>query len=823
MARPRHQEQPMSRPLRFAGFELDRVARTLRRDGETLPLGARAFDVLAALVEQRGTLVTKEQLLVLAWPGLVVEEANVHVQVSALRKVLGAQSIATVAGLGYRFTLPVNDAPSSAPRHNLPAERSGFIGREAALADVEARLGKTRLLTLIGIGGTGKTRLAQRVASRVHADFPDGIWWVDLAPLETADALVSTVSQAAGYRLPAGAVPASETTALANYLHPLCVLLMFDNCEHLLDDVAALANALLCAAPRLKVLATSREALALEGESVLPVRPLALPGPDADPDTALQSEAVRLFVLRATAAAPGMALDTDQADTIVAICRRLDGIPLALELAAAQLKVVSPAQLLQLLQERFRLQAGARRSLPRQQTLQAVIEWSFGHLRPDEQELLLALSVCSGGCDLDAAAALADPAMSRATLIGTLSRLADQSLIDVRHGSNVARYELLETVRQFALERLHASGLAKQVRARHAAHFLQLAEDADRDSLAAGFGAQTLERLDRDRDNLLRAVDSCEADDPQAITTGLRLAAALRHYWPARGMLETGLRVCLAAVSRADSRPPDLFHSKAISATTQILWWTGRYEETRRWAETHAAVAARIDDQQGLSLALARLGSVARSMGRLEDARRHNAEALEVARRVGLASLQADAMYGLAAVATSCGRFDDAAKRFQEVIELRRQSGFGYGLAAALLHAAAVAARRMDGTQACSHLTELFKWLPRLDSRYITQNLVDVSAAAATAMRCWREATTLYAASTAQRERIGLPLHDLGQSQRSADLQLLRSEMGASDFENCWRDGLNVDHDDSIEIARRLVAGHSRVDGHGHVDRGSSA
>ena len=279
----------MTHDYRFGRFELRSLQRCVLGDGHPLELGARAFDVLLALVEQRGALLSKDALLDRCWPGLVVEEANVHVQISLLRKLFGAGAIATVAGLGYRFALAV-ECVGQAPAHNLPAARTPFIGREIELAEAEHRLQGTRLLTFTGIGGSGKTRLAIRLAERLLPLVVDGAWFIDLAPLDDASQVPLAVARALG--VAQGADSALEARLLER-LRERQALLIFDNCEQVPGGVAALADVLLGGAPRIKIVCTSRQALGLGGEMTLAVRPLALPAANADDAGIVAAESVR--------------------------------------------------------------------------------------------------------------------------------------------------------------------------------------------------------------------------------------------------------------------------------------------------------------------------------------------------------------------------------------------------------------------------------------------------------------------------------------------------------------------------------------------------
>lgn len=539
--------------LRLGEFELERASRTLRHQGRPVPLGGRAIDLLWALVAARGALVTKDELLRQAWPGLVVEEANVQVQVSALRKVLGPDAIATVPSLGYRLALPVSEGSAAPARHNLPAERTAFVGREAVLAQAQSQLAKVTLLTLIGIGGSGKTRLARRLAELQLDHASDGVWWIDLARLDRAEQVVPAVAQVVGCA-PSGKQLPLQT--LAGALRHKQMLLVLDNCEHLVDAVCAMLDALLDNAPGLRVLTTSREALGLHGEMILPVKPLGTPPPDATPGEVWSSESVRLFLQAAELVCPQLVLDDAAAPTVAAICRQLDGIPLALELAAAQLQVLGPAQLQALLQQRLSLALGTRRQVPRQQTLRAVIRWSVDNLGDHERGMLCALAVCAGGCDMPALRAMLGAEGGDEGLIASLSRLADRALLKVQHSAGVARYALLETVREFVLESLlHGRAENATLQDRHRDHHLQLAEAARPQLSRMTARARALALLDLERENMGRAIDW--AVMTRHWTSGARLVHALMPYWAARAGHSRGLELAEAvlAVAAADDDP----------------------------------------------------------------------------------------------------------------------------------------------------------------------------------------------------------------------------------------------------------------------------
>lgn len=754
---------------RFAGHELDPTARTLRCEGAPLSIGGRAFDVLLALVEASGTLVTKDQLLQRAWPGLVVEEANVHVQVSALRKMLGAAAIATVAGLGYRFAWPVQTVQTSATRHNLPSERTAFVGRRSLLDQAEQRLGQTRLLTLVGIGGTGKTRLALQLATRVLPWWSDGVFWLDLAPLASGAAVAESLAAALGLHPPPDTAPAE---AAASWLRDRRVLLVLDNAEHMLDAVAQRVDDILKRTAAVACVVTSREALGLPGEAVCPVPPLALPEPGAPATAVDASEAVQLFVDRAAAALPGFELDDSQRSVVLDICRRVDGIPLALELAAAQLRLVAPAHLLALLAHEFQLWTGPGRALPRQQTLQAVIGWSVERLTPGEHGLLRALSVCHGGVTFDAAQALSAPELAPEMLLAGLRRLADFALIGVEVGIAGPRYRVLETVRQFALAQpgQWREGPSRHVLdERHARYHLALAEAHDRGVMQAGRGSATLDRLQQEHDNLLQAFAWCDAPTPLAATLGLRLAAAMRHYWTARGSMRLGLQLTLRALERAAEHEDDDSHVGFDAASFAARWWAlcaatqlsaylRQPEQATQLGDRLLALSRRHGTVAQQAMALMQCSANARNQGLMDDAQDILEESRQLAETAGDPKLLADVLGHMATMAHDRYDRESAVALSRQVLKARRTSGHGYHLAVALLNNSVSLMDAGQPDEAAPLLREAAALLPAVGSFSLDVYMIEFTASYAALRGDWAAVAQLLAASGRLREEQDMPL-----------------------------------------------------------------
>ena len=668
--------------LRFDHFELHPAERVLRVRGEPVALGGRAFDLLLVLAQRHERLVTKQELLDLVWPGLVVEEHNIATQIGNLRKLLGAGAIATLPGYGYRLTAarqadpaaPAASAAGQRPRHNLPDPRTRFIGREAALADLARLLASTRLLTLTGIGGCGKTRLALRFAQRQLEAFDGGVWFVDLAPLNEAGRVASLCAGVLGIR-EEGDKPVVER--LLDHLATRRTLVLLDNCEHVIDGVVALVEALLAGGGDTTIVATSREGLGLSGEQIYPVRSLSLSAAD-DLASVLEAESGRVFVDRARLALPDFVLDAGSAAALAEICRRLDGIALAIELAAARITMLPVAEIAARLDDRFRLLTGGGRALPRHQTLHAAMQWSYEQLSVPQQRMLRQVSVCAGGWTLQAAAEIAETA-DEYDALALLTALHDKSLLTVDRevAGGLPRYRMLETVRQFALDRLDECGEGEAARGRHVAHYIAMAEEAA-PRVRGPEQDKWMGRFKQEHENLVAAMTWCCAGpvDPQS---GLRLAAACAYYW-GWNSVELGYRLTMAALEHDRAAADTPAREGTLRALARLSLFRGRHEEALGFAQQALAAARHLGAPQALAWATATVGMALEALGRSDAAQQASQDAFEMASRQDDGVLMFTVLVSIAASRHRAGELDAAEHCYREALVLARRHAGRVGI-----------------------------------------------------------------------------------------------------------------------------------------------
>ena len=777
---------------RFGQVEIRPAERRILVNGQAVNVGARAFDVLLALIDRNDRVVSKDELLELVWPGLIVEENNLQVQVSTLRKLLGPQAVATIPGRGYRLTLKLDSDSGSSPAqaariHNLPAQLNSFIGREREISEIKELLGTTRLVTLTSMGGTGKTRLSLQVAADVVEGYPDGVWFVELAPLADERLVPQAVASVLGVKEEAGR-PVLE--ALEKYVKDRQLLLILDNCEHLMHACAELAKKLLRSGRGLQILASSRERLQVAGETSYPVPSLAVPdrlnaagGATVEAinlEALTKYEAVRLFIDRAGAAQPAFQVTHQNAAAVADICRRLDGIPLALELAAARVGALSVENIAARLGERFSLLTGGdKTAMPRQQTLRASIDWSYDLLSEPERTLLQRLAVFAGGWTLEAAEAVgAGGGIDESAVLDLLIHLVEKSFVIMEAGGE--RYRLLDTVRQYAQERLNDSGGENDARTRYLGLYLALAERA-RPELAGPEQGAWLARLDLERENLLSAHEwAGRAEGGAAL--GLRLVGALKPYWVNRGFLGLGQRMTVEALARAGAGERNLARCRGLLDAGWIGVLMGRYAEAQGYLEESLAIARAIGDKRRIAMALQPLGLACLGQGDMAAARVHLQEALAMARELGNKREVAAALNVLAQLLRVEGELDTAEPLYEQGLALARELQDRESIAIGILNLAMVSIDRRCSDRARPMLLEALEIADEIGSKRVGQSVLEVSAGLAAFREEWEFAARFYGAAEAQAGQTGLRRDPADEAFLAPRIAQAREAMAAAAF-----------------------------------------
>jgi predicted ATPase/class 3 adenylate cyclase len=682
--------------------------------------------------------------------------------------------------------------------NNLPVQTTSFVGREQDVEQIKTLLDTAHAVTLTGIGGTGKTRLSLQVAADLIEQYADGVWFVELAPLAEPSLVASTIGEVLGI----SEVPGQTMLdTLSDALAQKQLLLVLDNCEHLLDTSAEVAAALLKACPELRILASSREGLGIAGEATYAVSPLPLPEAQVDIGVLLSTPSVQLFVERAQLAKPMFQLTEDNAEAIGFICRRLDGIPLALELAAARVKIMPPQKLVERLEDRFRyLTGGKREALAHHQTLRATIDWSYDLLDEAEKLLLNRLSVFQGGFVMEAAEGVcAGEGLDELEVLDYLSQLVQKSLVEVDEQEDDARYRLLETVRQYAQEKLDEAGETETYHQAHLDHYLALAETAEPE-LAGAEQASWLKRLHEEHDNFRGALHW--AIQAQQWEAAQRMGGALGRFWATHGHLGEG-RVWLAQALQVEEGVDLAAQAKALRYAGTLAWQQGDLGEAQGMMEASLAVYRELGDTQGVAMALGNLGAVAAQQGDLDGAKALFEEALASLRELGDTRGIASALNNLGIVAMDQGDLEGAKALYEESLALRREQGDTYNIAITLSNLGELAYLEDDLEEARRQLA---------DSLTLSQEIGDQigvnDASAVMASLVHKEgfaeiATQLQGASARWGEELGVPLQPMDQKLYDETRVALMDELGEDGYATAFEAGQQLSFEDMVALALR--------------------
>jgi len=852
--------------IRFGeDFDLDLRSYQLRRAGRSLKLERIPMDLLLLLIEERGQLVTRDQIIERVWGKDIFldTDSSINAAVRKIRQVLKddperPRFLQTITGRGYRFIAEVveikheissreitrdlavlGDRFSERPVKqaetrptNLPVQRTSFVGREREVAAARILLLRqdTSLVTVTGPGGIGKTRLAVEVASGLVERFPGGIYFVSLSSLRDPGLMASVIVQTLGIREAGVQSPIETLKERLRDSFPGPMLLVLDNFEHLVPAVPTVAE-MLAVGPSLKILVTSRAALHVYGENEFPLPPLALPDVRAMPpvETLSRSPAIALFVQRARAAKPDFELNRENAAAITEICARLDGLPLAIELAAARVKVLSPSSLRTRLTSRLQLLTGGARDMPpRHQTLRAAMDWSYDLLTVAEQKLFRRLSVFVGGCTLEGAEAVCDTKRDLdLDLLDGMTSMVDKSLAQqVEPAKGESRFVMLETIREYALEKLETSGEKALTKRAHAAYCLVLAEEHATEQ-SDGEGGDWLERIELEHDNFRAGLEwLTESGDAE---WGLRLATALFRFWEMREYLTEGRGRLGKLLNLPGAAAPSKARARALFAAGVLTTEQGDYAAADMLMRESLEIARRLGDQHGAAVSLNALAVVARDRGETIAARSLFEESLVLWRELGeqkaiarsvnnlanIVKLQGDNHYACSLYAECLSIFRELGDRtgvawsmnsqgdvardrgdcaaaqtlYEQSLEIFRELDDRWGIASTLADLGSLAREQGNYPVAHSMYRESIGLFHDLDHKRGVARLLEYFACSAAAQRGAERSLRLAGAASALRQNIGAPLTPAEQAKLEASLCLARQALTRTQGATAWAEG----------------------------------
>jgi len=694
--------------------------------------------------------------------------------------------------------------------HNLPTAMTRFVGRDAEIASCRKLLTASPLVTLVGPGGCGKTRLALRVMTEMLQEYPDGAWFVDLAPLSEDARVAQAVASAMGIQ---GEPNAPILDAVGSHIASQRVLILLDNCEHLLGACAQVAKRLIASGPDVRVLATSRQRLGIAAEAIYAVGPLETPPEALDRGVDVERfDSVRLFLDRARQVVHGFALDGDKARIVAEICRKLDGMPLAIELAAARVRVLGLPQILSKLDQRFRLLTGGTGEHRRQQTLEATIQWSYDLLEPGEQRLLRLLSSFAGGWTLESATYVVGENADEFEILDSLGRLVEKSLVSVEILDREARYTMLETVRQYARARLEESGESDVPRARHVDFYLSLAEQSAVRTTGSERSAW-FARLDRELDNILLALEWAIASDVEKAS---RLVQSVSRQWISKGFLELGLDMTTRVLHALPASDTAVDRALLIVLKGEYNYRMGRFAVAADLAADGLAIARNIGTKEAADRALWVLGSSSYPLGRIEAARGCFEEGISLARESGDSFRLCSQLNNLADLLRAQGELDAALPNYEESLAILRTLNEHENTAVVLANMAQLLITRGDPERgdldrARSNLVEVFGIHEGTGSELVGHILLDSSTGLAARVGDMEEAATLYGATEAKMQRAGAGRPHADSQCVGPLIAEARRALGMAEFARAEADGRALQMKEAVaEAGRWLLLGSSR-------------
>ncbi len=727
--------------------------------------------------------------------------------------------------------------------NNLPQQLTSFIGRERECAEVAEMLTTARLLTLLGMGGLGKTRLSLQIGSDVMDLYPDGVWFIDLQAVLDGSLVASETARVLSVREEPGR-PLLQT--LCAHLKSRKLLLILDNCEQVIDASAEVANAILRAAPDVRMLTTSRIALRVPGEQTYVVQPLPLPSRSASFEALSQSTAVQLFVDRAKLHKPAFALTEKEAPAIAELVSRLEGIPLALELAAARVRSLAVADINKRLNDRYKILTGGDRTLQaRQQTLRALVDWSYDLLNENEQALLARLSVFAGGFGLEAAETIcgADP-LDPMDVLDLITSLVEKSLVNLEETEDGVRYRLLETIRDYSREKLVARGEQAATGAAHCDHFFAMAKTANKESQGAG-QAEWTQRLETELDNVRAAIALALAGGVDPIIA-VKLAVALMWFWILRGYSTEGRKYVQTALALPAVQANDFIHGHALYVGASLAYSQSDYAEAQRMLERCLEIRRRDGRPLEIAATLSTLSAVRLSVGGADGAREVESEAAKIFQELGDRTNETIAEFHLGQIDAYVGDVAAAKCRFDACLAVARETENHEleGECELMLGVLALQAGDIDLARArlgsshdiCREVGDKRGeataqwWLGKAD--LAAGDFEDAPTRLGAALRAFQAfdmyaemlgcledhallvadrgnpetAVRLYSVADAQRRNLWLPRSPLAERRWSDATAALRSTLGEAAYDKAWAEGATTDVGEAIKLASAVVA-----------------